>query len=120
MPVPLPVESAERGRRIMGADRRIVPGGVGAPNGPGGRIRTPRTTRPHGGGGTRGMARHRRWLRRLVGAVALAALAAAPGCLRFLHPVDPPTKEQIAPSAALPNCCRNHVHVFFIHGMDPL
>jgi hypothetical protein len=52
--------------------------------------------------------------------VALAALPGAGGCLRCLHPVGPPTPEQAAPSACLPACCRNHVHVYFIHGMDPL
>lgn len=37
----------------------------------------------------------------------------------FLHPVGTPPKEQLALSACIPQSARNHVHVFFIHGMDP-
>jgi pimeloyl-ACP methyl ester carboxylesterase len=37
----------------------------------------------------------------------------------FLHSITPPSKEQLAPSACIPQCARNHVHIFFIHGMDP-
>jgi hypothetical protein len=66
------------------------------------------------------MARQGRWPRRLAAALVAAALAGGPGCLSFLHPVAPASKEQAATSAALPCACRNHVHVFFVHGLDPL
>ena len=62
------------------------------------------------------MARQGRWLRIL----ALAALTAgAGGCMSFFHPIDPPLKEHLAQSACVPQEARNHVHIFFIHGMDP-
>jgi hypothetical protein len=47
-------------------------------------------------------------------------LAAAPGCSTLYHDVGHPSPEQLAPSACLPPSCRNHVHVFFVHGLDPL
>ncbi len=60
-----------------------------------------------------------RW--RLGRALWLAGmLAAASGCLSLCHPVDFPSPERAAPSAAVPQCARNHVHIFLIHGLDPL
>jgi hypothetical protein len=41
------------------------------------------------------------------------------GCMRFAHPIKPPPLEVMADCKASPDECRNHVHVFFIHGMDP-
>jgi pimeloyl-ACP methyl ester carboxylesterase len=63
------------------------------------------------------MVRFGKWLRGL--ALAAATAPAVGGCMPFLHPVGPPPKEQFALSACLPVAARNHVHVFFIHGMDP-
>jgi pimeloyl-ACP methyl ester carboxylesterase len=64
------------------------------------------------------MARHLHWLRRLAFGAALAASSAS-GCMPFLHSVDPPVKELITQTNCLPQAARNHVHIFFIHGMDP-
>jgi pimeloyl-ACP methyl ester carboxylesterase len=64
------------------------------------------------------MVRHGRWLRSLIWTV-LAAAPSVGGCMPFLHPVDPPCKEHFDQSAAIPQAARNHVHIFFIHGMDP-
>lgn len=59
--------------------------------------------------------------RRRLGRVALAALlAGASGCLSFCHPIDPPKPPERAPCEALPQACRNRVHIFFIQGLDPL
>jgi pimeloyl-ACP methyl ester carboxylesterase len=64
------------------------------------------------------MDRYGRRLRVL--ALALIATASAgPGCMPFLHPVGPPLKEHFAETACLPQAARDHVHIFFIHGMDP-
>jgi hypothetical protein len=62
----------------------------------------------------------RRRGRRLGWAVLAAALVAAPGCMRCLHPIpaDLWPKGEHCPS--LPQPCRDHVYVFFIHGVDPL
>jgi hypothetical protein len=49
----------------------------------------------------------------------LALLASGAGCLKFVHPVPTPTAEQAAECQAMPPPARNHVHVFFIHGLDP-
>jgi hypothetical protein len=40
--------------------------------------------------------------------------------MSFLHPVRPTTPEFADACRALPPCCRNHVYIFLIHGMDPL
>jgi hypothetical protein len=42
------------------------------------------------------------------------------GCLRFVHPVNPASPEQRQACAGVPDCARNRVHVFLIHGLDPL
>jgi pimeloyl-ACP methyl ester carboxylesterase len=63
------------------------------------------------------MARPGHWLR-LAAAAFLAATTLA-GCMPFIHPVDPPTREQLARASCIPQLARNHVHIFFIHGMDP-
>lgn len=62
-----------------------------------------------------------RWVRRLGGLFLTAlCLATGPGCLNFVHSLDAPPKEQILPSERIPTPSRNHVHIFLIHGMDPL
>jgi hypothetical protein len=42
------------------------------------------------------------------------------GCLTWLNPVAPLTPEKAALCLEIPKPCRNHVHIFFIHGLDPL
>jgi hypothetical protein len=56
----------------------------------------------------------------LGGALAAFLLGTQPGCLTCLHPVTPPAKEQVCLCGELPRCCRNHVYVFFVNGLDPL
>jgi len=62
-----------------------------------------------------------RWRRRL-GVVSLAALclASGQGCLSFMHSLDLPPKEQVVLGEKIPAPSRNHVHVFLLHGLDPL
>jgi len=57
-----------------------------------------------------------------LGGFALAALclATGQGCLSFVHSLDLPPMEQLAQGEMIPAPCRNHVHIFLIHGMDPL
>ena len=50
---------------------------------------------------------------------ALTLLGQA-GCLSFCHPIEPVTSEKVAICKEIPQSCRSHVYVFFIHGMDPL
>jgi pimeloyl-ACP methyl ester carboxylesterase len=45
----------------------------------------------------------------------LCALACLVGC----HSVHPPPRELIEPCQSLPRCCRDHVHIFLIDGLDP-
>ena len=40
--------------------------------------------------------------------------------MAYLHPVDSAKIEQTAACLTLPIGCREHVYVFFVHGMDPL
>ena len=55
-----------------------------------------------------------------LGLPALLLLLAQTGCLSFCHPIEPPSPEVFTACKELPQPCRNHVYVFFIHGMDPL
>jgi hypothetical protein len=36
-----------------------------------------------------------------------------------LHPIDPAEPKLLEPCRTLPKCARDHVYVFFVHGMDP-
>jgi hypothetical protein len=77
------------------------------------------------------MKPHTRRLGRVL--VLVGILAVSGGCVRlnvgtelpplnlsYCHPVPFPPPDQMGPSAAVPQWCRNHVHIFIIHGMDPL
>lgn len=67
------------------------------------------------------MTHQGRWPRRFVGCLlAFGTLAAMPGCLSFVHPLGIPPPEQLAPAYAIPAPCRHRVHIFLLHGMDPL
>jgi hypothetical protein len=47
-------------------------------------------------------------------------LAGICGCLSFCHPVAPPTAEVAITTRCQPKCCRDHVYIFLIQGLDPL
>ena len=53
-----------------------------------------------------------RWLLALV-------VTTSSGCIGFLHPVAPLPTEFVEPCQVLPNCCRSHVYIFLINGLDP-
>ena len=57
---------------------------------------------------------------RSLGGWLLAASTLSGGCLSFCHPTGEPSREQIAACNSVPPCCRNHVYVFFVNGIDPL
>jgi hypothetical protein len=58
---------------------------------------------------------------RLLGLVLLAAIGSgAPGCMSCLHPIEPPSAECLSLCHGPTPCCRDHVYVFLVHGMDPL
>jgi hypothetical protein len=61
-----------------------------------------------------------RWQRTLGLCLLAAAGLTAPGCMGFLHPVEPLAPETRTACKVFPCCCRDHVYVFFVHGMDPL
>ena len=65
------------------------------------------------------MRRQVTWPRSLILAVLAAACLAGSGCLTFLHPVETAPAEVHATCLAYPPCCRDHVYVFLVHGMDP-
>lgn len=66
------------------------------------------------------MKQQGRWRRLGVVSLAVLGLATGQGCLCCMHPLDVPPKEQIALGENIPSPCRNHVHIFLIHGLDPL
>jgi hypothetical protein len=49
----------------------------------------------------------------------LGVLAAA-GCMGALHPIHSLPKEACLAAPQLPPCCRDHVYIFLVHGLDPL
>ncbi len=68
----------------------------------------------------RAMGRQGVW-RQVLGCWLLAAgLSGAPGCMSSLHRLEPTLPELKASCRELPKCCRDHVYIFIIHGLDPL
>jgi hypothetical protein len=61
-----------------------------------------------------------RWRKVLCKLIAAAGLFSSAGCLSFIHPVEPAPAELAGACRELPHCCRNHVHIFLVHGLDPL
>jgi hypothetical protein len=59
---------------------------------------------------------------RLLGSSWLLAvgLASTPGCLNCCHPLPPANAELTTPCEELPPCCRRHVCIFVLNGIDPL
>jgi hypothetical protein len=51
--------------------------------------------------------------------VVAFSFAGAPGCLSFVHHVDRPAREVVAPCDDVQKCCRDKVYIFIIHGLDP-
>jgi hypothetical protein len=49
-----------------------------------------------------------------------AILATNSGCMCFLHPIACPPAELTRTCQEAPGCCRDHVYIFLVHGMDPL
>jgi hypothetical protein len=65
------------------------------------------------------MSRQLRWPRLLALALLATACLGGSGCMTFLHPIEPPPPEVHTVCKAYPPCCRDHVYVYIIHGMDP-
>jgi hypothetical protein len=57
---------------------------------------------------------------RALGRFLLAASTLGSGCLSLCHPVGQPPSEQVEICKTMPPCCRNHVYIFFVNGLDPL
>lgn len=57
--------------------------------------------------------------RTIFAPVLTCSLLALAGCLGFLHPVPPPTKDEAELCLSVPTPARNRVYVFFLHGADP-
>ncbi len=58
-------------------------------------------------------------MRSLAGCLVIASTLST-GCLSFCHPLGLPPHDQIETCRTFPPCCRNHVYVFFVNGLDPL
>jgi hypothetical protein len=69
--------------------------------------------------GSTDMGQQGRWQRVLACCLLAGMLASSAGCLSFCHPIDPACPELAEPCHLLPKCARDHVYIFFIHGMDP-
>lgn len=66
------------------------------------------------------MSIRRRWLQRLGPWCLGAALLGQVGCLSCCHPVPTPAPEQVMACHTVPACCRSHVYIFLIDGLDPV
>ena len=62
----------------------------------------------------------RSWLRSLGPWCLAATLLGQVGCLTCCHPVPPPMPEQVMACHTVPSCCRGHVYVFLVDGLDPV
>lgn len=56
---------------------------------------------------------------RLAGIGLMLALCGS-GCLRHMHPIDPSVQEARFSPQSMPRCQQARVHVFILHGTDPL
>ena len=65
------------------------------------------------------MERQSPWRQLLVGGFCALSLTAFSGCLSYLHPVSPPQPELTTCCHEVPQCARDHVYVFLVHGLDP-
>jgi hypothetical protein len=65
------------------------------------------------------MPRHGCW-RTLAGCLTILGISLASGCLGFVHPITPLSLEDRTSCDHVPQACKNRVHVFIIHGLDPL
>jgi hypothetical protein len=105
-------------RRDVGAEIKNKPRPPGKAPKPG----KPRTPRKRGKTG--GPARDDRMtpprITRVLFAAAALLLFGPAGCMSFLHPIDQPDHDQLAGCQQVPKPCRQHVYVFFVHGVDPL
>jgi hypothetical protein len=59
------------------------------------------------------------WLQWISHGFLAVGLAGVSGCMGFLHPVETPPPAQVEPCQTLPKCCRDHVYVFLLNGLDP-
>src|SRR5262249_20248294 len=59
------------------------------------------------------------WLRCLAAGAATVLTVTGSGCLSFMHPVHSPPHDCLEPCLAIPHCCKDHVYVFLINGLDP-
>jgi hypothetical protein len=67
------------------------------------------------------MAQQGCWGRRVLSCLSAGVLLVNSGCLSFLNAVHkPPAEEAVLSCLEVPKPCRDHVHIFLVHGMDPL
>jgi len=66
------------------------------------------------------MKRQRKWRHALGRWLLAAGLAGQGGCMTFLNPAAPPTQLALEQCHSLPKCCRNHVYMVLVNGLDPL
>jgi hypothetical protein len=63
--------------------------------------------------------------RQAIGGRALAwkllvfLVSAGAGCC-YLHPIHAPQPEILASCQSLPRCCKDHIHIFLLNGLDPM
>ncbi len=66
------------------------------------------------------MRRQPGWQGGLAGCTLGLALLCGPGCLTCLHAIEPAQEDCTAHCLAVPDCCKDHVYIFLINGLDPL
>ncbi|HKI33922.1 MAG TPA: hypothetical protein VKA46_18860 [Gemmataceae bacterium] len=60
-----------------------------------------------------------RWPRIVIFCLVAVGCLSGSGCIWGLHPIEPPPPEVHTVCKAYPPCCRQHVYIFIVHGMDP-
>src|SRR5690242_4316997 len=59
------------------------------------------------------------WPGKVAFGLMALGLGAAAGCMSFCHPVSPPPAYETEACHAVPPCCRSHVHILLVNGLDP-
>ena len=62
----------------------------------------------------------RAWRRTLGSFLLAGTLGMGSGCVSTLNPIDRPVAEQLMSCQAVPPCCKDHVYIFLINGLDPI
>src|SRR5262249_8365732 len=99
--------------------RNAERGKIGNSGKRGGRIPPATGSRTPAPGRRHAMIQQGRGPRRWAACLLAVGVMNLSGCLCYLHPIPPAPLAYTQACHVAPKCARDHVYVFFVHGMDP-